>query len=79
MDLGAVYATTGEYCRPDNASKDRTYNCPDCQERLILRRGEITDPAPSFAVKLTTAEPPTSAKRSTVTVMAFDVFTFRLF
>ena len=40
---------------------------------------EIKVPAPSFAVKLTTAEPPTSAKRSIVTVIAFEVFILRLF
>jgi len=41
MDLGAIDDTNGEYCRPVNASKDRTYSCVDCQQRVILRKGEV--------------------------------------
>jgi len=44
MDLGAIDVSSGEYCRPNNASKDKSYKCADCDQRVILRKGEIRRP-----------------------------------
>ena len=44
MDLGAIETSSGEYCRPSNASKDKTYQCAECKQRVILRKGEIRRP-----------------------------------
>jgi hypothetical protein len=44
MNLGAIDDANGEYCRPVNASKDRMYSCVDCQQRVILRKGEVRKP-----------------------------------
>lgn len=44
MDLGAIDTFSGEYCRPGNASKDKSYKCAECDQRVILRKGEIRRP-----------------------------------
>lgn len=44
MDLGAIELISGEYCRPNNASKDKSYKCAECDQRVILRKGEIRRP-----------------------------------
>lgn len=44
MDLGAIELISGEYCRPTNASKDKSYKCTECDQRVILRKGEIRRP-----------------------------------
>lgn len=42
--LGAINTNTKEYELPMNASKGITYECPDCHEKVIFRKGKIRRP-----------------------------------
>lgn len=44
MDLGAIEVESGDYCRPSSATKDKSYKCAECDQRVILRKGSIRRP-----------------------------------
>ena len=44
MDLGAIELSSGNYCRPNQASKENSYKCAECDQRVILRKGSIRRP-----------------------------------
>ena len=41
LQLGALESETNKYVLPFNASKDKTYKCVDCSQRVLLRKGTI--------------------------------------
>jgi hypothetical protein len=40
----AIHVQTGEYVRPENASKDVKYKCPECDELVWFVKGKIVRP-----------------------------------
>ena len=40
-DHGAFDSETGEYSLPEYAIKSRNYTCPECSQKLILKKGKI--------------------------------------
>jgi hypothetical protein len=38
---GAIDCETDDYVMPDRAQKGRTYKCADCQQRVIIRKGDV--------------------------------------
>jgi ssDNA-binding Zn-finger/Zn-ribbon topoisomerase 1 len=41
MEVGALDSLTNAYVLPSNATKDRSYKCPDCNQKVIPRKGTI--------------------------------------
>ena len=41
MEVGAIDNLTNAYTLPSNAVKDRSYKCPDCNQKVIPRKGNI--------------------------------------
>jgi len=41
LQLGALESETNKYVSPFNASKDKTYKCVDCSQRVLLKKGTI--------------------------------------
>jgi competence CoiA-like predicted nuclease len=39
--LGAICRTTGQYVLPTAATKQSTYECPDCKTTVIFRQGKV--------------------------------------
>jgi len=41
LSLGAIDTETNEYVLPDKAQKIKNYKCADCDNKVILKKGEI--------------------------------------